>query len=567
MKPTLRRILRDERTLQLGVHPLRAVTLRGLTEPVREWVEGLDGTRDLETVLREAALAGLDEYRARSLLDQLAAQGALHDAATGPGALRDLPLAERDRLKPELNALDLGSTAPDGMIALFERRRRSRVRVYGAGRVGAQIVALLAAAGVGHLRVLDPEETRPQDITPGGLSWAEVGMSREDGAVAVARRFTAGGGLPMESDEPTAEEYRQALDVAGVPPVPPGDPDGVRPPRASSSAGRAFGRPSVRGGGAAAASRAAASRSGASPRGAGGGGVPSGPQPTASPARRNTSSTPPPGTGATPPQGVRAAPPQGTRTPPPGTRTTPPPGARTSPSPDNRATPAPGTRTTPPQGTPAAPSQGARTSAPPGTRATPPPATRTTPPRDARPTTSPSTAEERCRPSAKAVAGGTFLGDKSDRPDLVILSQVGPLDMLLVNDLNALRIPHLLVAAFEGHGIVGPLVLPGDTACLHCLDLTRRDRDPYWPIVTARLGGYPPGEIACDVALATVVAAQASGHALAFLDGKEPSVTNGTMDVTPDWRWRRRSWKAHPQCRCMRNNPYSLRMVMAPDRD
>ncbi|MFC7101848.1 hypothetical protein ACFQQB_16110 [Nonomuraea rubra] len=65
--------------------------LSGLTQPVREWVEGLDGTRDLETVLREAALAGLDEFRARSLLDQLAAQGALHDAATGPGSLRDLP--------------------------------------------------------------------------------------------------------------------------------------------------------------------------------------------------------------------------------------------------------------------------------------------------------------------------------------------------------------------------------------------------------------------------------------------------------------------------------------------
>ncbi|MEV1169580.1 hypothetical protein [Nonomuraea sp. NPDC049784] len=138
---------------------------------------------------------------------------------------------------------------------------------------------------------------------------------------------------------------------------------------------------------------------------------------------------------------------------------------------------------------------------------------------------------------------------------------------MLVNELTSLGIPHLLASAFEGHGIVGPLVTPGKTACLHCLDLTRRDRDPGWPIVTARLGGYPPGEIACDSTLAAVVAAEATGHALAYLDGKEPVVTNGTMDVTPDWRWKRRSWKAHPQCRCMRNNPYSLRMVMSPNRD
>ncbi|MGW4800278.1 hypothetical protein ACWEPC_48465, partial [Nonomuraea sp. NPDC004297] len=179
----------------------------------------------------------------------------------------------------------------------------------------------------------------------------------------------------------------------------------------------------------------------------------------------------------------------------------------------------------------------------------------------------PGMEEATYRPTVHAVAGGPFLGDKSDRPDLVVLAPVGPLDMLLVNDLDALRIPHLLVSAFEGHGTVGPLVLPGDTACLHCLDLTRRDRDANWPIVTARLGGYPPGEIACDVALSAVVAAAAAGHALAYLDGKMPSVTNGTMEVTPDWRWRRRSWKIHPQCRCMRNNPYSLRMVMAPDHD
>ncbi|MEV0623850.1 hypothetical protein AB0I81_61765 [Nonomuraea sp. NPDC050404] len=142
-----------------------------------------------------------------------------------------------------------------------------------------------------------------------------------------------------------------------------------------------------------------------------------------------------------------------------------------------------------------------------------------------------------------------------------------PLDMLLVNELLDLRIPHLLVSAFEGHGTVGPLVLPEDTACLHCLDLTRRDLDANWPIVTARLGGYPPGEIACDAALSSLVAAAAAGHALAFLDGRKPVVTNGTMEVTPDWRWRRRPWSTHPQCRCMRNNPYSLTMVMTPDRD
>ncbi|MGP4095938.1 ThiF family adenylyltransferase [Nonomuraea sp. KM90] len=481
VKPTLRHIVRDEHAMQYGVHPLRAVMLSGFTQPVLQWIEGLDGTRDLESVLRDAALAGLDEDRARSLLDQLTAQGALHDAAAGPGSLRDLPLAERDRLKPELDALDLGSTAPDGMIALFERRRASRVRVYGAGRVGAQVVALLAAAGVGNIRVIDPGKTRPADITPGGLTWAEVGMPREAAAVAVVRRLTSGGPASAEPDE---------LDTA------PAEPTAPDPTRGATGPGRRTGVTTPPGQAAPAAGRAGGVAGSAA--------------------------------GATGKRGAYDD--HGSRRP---------------------REPVKGRDSRKAAGSP---TQAVGPAVHPTERA------------------SDDTGEsgrscESFRPTVNALAGGPYLADRSDRPDLVILAPVTPLDGVLINDLNSLRIPHLLVSAFEGHGTVGPLVLPGTTACLHCLDLTRRDRDPDWPIVTARLGGYPPGEIACDVALATAVAAGAVGHALAHLDGRESAVTNGTIDVTPDWRWKRRSWRAHPQCRCMRNNPYSLRMVMAPNRD
>ncbi|MFD2349018.1 hypothetical protein ACFSTC_05850 [Nonomuraea ferruginea] len=160
-------------------------------------------------------------------------------------------------------------------------------------------------------------------------------------------------------------------------------------------------------------------------------------------------------------------------------------------------------------------------------------------------------------------AGGPYLGDGTERPDLVILTPVRPLDMVLVNELTALGIPHLLGSAFEGHGSAGPLVVPGQTACLHCLDLTRRDHDPAWPVVTAGLGGYPPGEIACDASLAASVAAAVAGHALNFLDGHASAVTNGTTDISPDRHWKHRSWTIHPQCRCIRTYPYPLTMVMS----
>ncbi|MEU8361796.1 ThiF family adenylyltransferase [Nonomuraea sp. NPDC048882] len=625
MKPILRHLLRDEQTLQYGVHPLRAVMLSGLTRPVRQWIEGLDGTRDLDAVLRDAARAGLDATRARALLDQLAAQGALHDAAAGPGSLRELPLAERDRLKPDLDALDLASTAPDGMIAHFERRRRSRVRVYGAGRIGAQVVALLAAAGVGDIRVLDPGTTQPADLTPGGLTWAEVGLPREVGAVAAANRITSGGATPGAAvhgpDETTGRPRNPQTtnrtpsspavyptlttptnrrnttptpgpDAApGLNPGPRPGPGlrGVAPSTRGTTTMRAT--PTTRGVTNARGTFAAPRPTAQAPRGATSdthgaarnpGGATSDTQGAAqsprvdtshtrettldtrgtradshSPTSGRESGTGPGGTG-TERQGTD---PRGT-----GTGT----GRKDIDSPGTRrvgGSESSGTRTAR-KGEPAR--RDASDSGRTGTGTGPMGGSGRRESRSDVVQASKGGVHQPTsnhKPTSNVVAGGPFLGDKWDRPDLVVLAQVGPLDTVLVNELNTLRIPHLLVAAFEGYGCVGPLVLPGETACLHCLDLTRRDHDPHWPIVTARLGGYPPGEIACDVALATAVAAAATGHALAYLDGKESSVTNGTVDVTPDWQWKRRSWRVHPQCRCMRSNPYSLRMVMAPNRD
>ena len=117
------------------------------------------------------------------------------------------------------------------------------------------------------------------------------------------------------------------------------------------------------------------------------------------------------------------------------------------------------------------------------------------------------------------------------------------------------NVPHLAAAASEAIGVVGPLVLPGDTACLRCLDLTRAERDPAWPLILAQLtcgGAEPP---ACDTVLAAAVAAQAAAQTLAFVDrlASASAVTNGTLElVLPDWQWRRRTWEPHDRCGCGR---------------
>ena len=102
------------------------------------------------------------------------------------------------------------------------------------------------------------------------------------------------------------------------------------------------------------------------------------------------------------------------------------------------------------------------------------------------------------------------------RPDLAVLVGRPPLELRA--SLMREQIPHLAVSADEAIGIVGPLVIPGRTACLRCLDLTRTDRDPAWPLILAQLTGRAPDPLACDAPLAAAVAAQAAAQALAFID-------------------------------------------------
>ncbi len=144
------------------------------------------------------------------------------------------------------------------------------------------------------------------------------------------------------------------------------------------------------------------------------------------------------------------------------------------------------------------------------------------------------------------------VGDEQDRrPDLAIL--VGVQSAALVTGLATDRIPHLAVLASEAIGIVGPLVVPGRTTCIRCLDYVKAGKDPAWPLILAQLAGRRPDPPACDSVLAASVAAQAAAQALAAID-RTPAASaavNGTLElVLPDWRWRRRTWQPHPACPC-----------------
>ncbi|KOV23875.1 TOMM precursor leader peptide-binding protein [Streptomyces virginiae] len=120
-------------------------------------------------------------------------------------------------------------------------------------------------------------------------------------------------------------------------------------------------------------------------------------------------------------------------------------------------------------------------------------------------------------------------------------------------DWVASGIPHLYAGVLEGTGLVGPLVLPGMTACAGCMERDRVDRDAAWPrmLVQWRSSHRRRGSASCDLGLSTAVAGLAAAHALAFLDGGLPASTGSRWEAAlPTLHWESAPVRPHPDCPC-----------------
>ncbi|WP_395294461.1 ThiF family adenylyltransferase [Kitasatospora hibisci] len=164
------------------------------------------------------------------------------------------------------------------------------------------------------------------------------------------------------------------------------------------------------------------------------------------------------------------------------------------------------------------------------------------------------------RASARRAPSGPRHGPDRRPPDLVVLA---PRDGsgAFAGGTPAARqllrggVPHLYVGVVEEIGVVGPLVVPGRSACGHCLVLAREDEDAAWPRLLAQLADEGPGRArtpACDTALATAVAGLAALHVGLHLDGLRAPSVNGWCEVSAaDGMARRLRLKGHPDCGCL----------------
>jgi len=141
-------------------------------------------------------------------------------------------------------------------------------------------------------------------------------------------------------------------------------------------------------------------------------------------------------------------------------------------------------------------------------------------------------------------------------PDLVVLVAGAAPPTAAAGVLRARGTSHLVVGLRDEVAVVGPLVVPGHTACLHCVDLHRRDRDPAWPVLAAQLATLATAtgpELAWSATLAAATAALAAIQVLGHLDGAEVDAESASLEVFPsNGSWRRRRWAVHPRCGCQR---------------
>lgn len=375
VKPALRRAWRTLQCAQFGITPAHAVVMDPVDTSTGSLLTLLDGSRGIDALRAEARALGLPDGHLEALLGRLAAAGLLADAATGrPGKAGPAAGAvdtALDPLRADLAALSVVHPRPEAAPRALAARRARRVQVRGAGRVGAMVAALLSAAGVGTVEVLDSGRVEPWETAPGGLPAEAVGERRATAARRLVNRWA-----------------RDALRLG--PGTAPGDAAGR-----DGEAGLSL---------------------------------------------------------------VVVAPRDGL---------------------------------------------------------------------------------------------GAYVPDPL------------PAEQWL-----AAGVPHLYAGVLEATGVVGPLVLPGGTACARCVQEERTDREPVWPRLLAQWrSGSPHPLPACDVGLAAAVAGLAATHALAFLDGELPASTGTRWEMTPPWsQWRAEPLRPHPACPCGAARGAEGERVSAPRR-
>ncbi len=149
----------------------------------------------------------------------------------------------------------------------------------------------------------------------------------------------------------------------------------------------------------------------------------------------------------------------------------------------------------------------------------------------------------------RLVTAGIPRAHSNDAPDVALLVSVGEPPRSQVDRYVRDDLPHLVLALFADRARLGPLVVPGATACLRCVDAHLVEVDPRRPVVLEQLEDHTPPP-PCDPLLAQAALALAVRELVSYAEGDRPATWSASLTLGADLGQPLRSWLRHPHCGC-----------------
>ncbi|MBA2463655.1 MAG: TOMM precursor leader peptide-binding protein, partial [Nocardioidaceae bacterium] len=117
--------------------------------------------------------------------------------------------------------------------------------------------------------------------------------------------------------------------------------------------------------------------------------------------------------------------------------------------------------------------------------------------------------------------------------------------------------PYVVIRITEGRAVVGPFVVPGETACLRCIDAHHTDADRAWPLLLRQYSRATTQDRAdgltepVDPTLEVLAVAWATRDLASYADGVRPSTWSTTVSLDAQLgNVESRCWLRHPECGC-----------------
>jgi hypothetical protein len=181
--PGLRRLWRDEHTLQLGIDSSTAVLLEVNHSALIRVLDMLDGTRTEHGTQQDAADLGIPASAVLDLLISLRAANLL--LSTDELVPLSMPEGTRRQLWSEAAALALDGAHHSREVQrlvkpaeALRRRTTAAVLISGPAKLAAPLGAVLAASGVGHVDMAITGRAETTDVAVGGVRHDDIGRPR-----------------------------------------------------------------------------------------------------------------------------------------------------------------------------------------------------------------------------------------------------------------------------------------------------------------------------------------------------------------------------------------------------